>query len=52
MTKTDIAAAYDLKAQGKTWAEIGAQLHYDPSTVRKYVRKHYTKRRRNRGARL
>lgn len=52
MTEIDIRTAYDLKAQGKTWAEIGAQLYYDPDTVRKCVRKRFAKRRRKRGARL
>lgn len=52
MTDVDILTAKTLKAQGKTWAEIGAQLHYAPSTIRKCVRKNFAKRRRRRGTQL
>lgn len=52
MTRSDLMTAHELRRKGKTWAEIGEAMNYDPSTVRKGVRKIFPNRRRKRSVGL
>ena len=38
MDQQDQIKAFTLRCQGKTWAEIGEELHYDEQTVSKSLR--------------
>ena len=38
MDQQDQIKAFALRCQGKTWAEIGEELHYDEQTVSKSLR--------------
>ena len=38
MDQKDQIKAFALRCQGKTWAEIGEELHYDEQTISKSLR--------------
>ena len=49
MDQQDQIRAFALRCQGKTWAEIGEELHYDEQTISKSLRSVINRRPRKFG---